>query len=97
MRSVKWCSVGDDQRLRQSIRVFPQLRAGKADKPPTIQSHISQSTIGHTMNYMPGVTATPHELRRALATHGQVDLGFDDIQTKLILDHLLKAAEAATT
>ena len=40
------------------------------------------------MTYMPGVKATPHDLRRAFGTNGEVDLNFEEVQTKLILDHL---------
>lgn len=87
LRSVEWCVAADDDRLRTSLRVFPQLRPGKAANPPTTSSHMSQSTITHTLSYLPGVTATPHDLRRAFGTHGEVDLDFTESDTKLILDH----------
>lgn len=88
MRAVTWAAASDDTRLQHSLRVFPQLRARSKKNPPTTSSHLAQSTIGHTMTYMPGVKATPHDLRRALGTHGQVDLGMTAADTKIILDHL---------
>lgn len=88
MRAVTWAAATDDTRLQDSIRVFPQLRARSKKNPPTTSSHLSQSTISHTMTYMPGVRATPHDLRRALGTHGQVDLKMKSADTKIILDHL---------
>lgn len=97
MRSVKWATAGDDERLAESTRVFPQLRARSAKNPPTVDSHISQSTICHTMTYMPGVQATPHDLRRALGTHGPDNLGIADAETKLILDHLEGVASGDVT
>src|SRR5690606_6654991 len=63
LRSVEWCVASDDERLRTSLRVFPQLRAGKATNAPTASSFLSQSTITHTLRYLPGVAATPHDLR----------------------------------
>lgn len=87
-KAFDWSLHIDDERIQQSTRVFPQLRARSKANSPSLDAHISPSTITHTMTYMPGVEATPHDLRRAFATHGQVDLGFDDAQTKFILDHL---------
>ncbi|OAM77756.1 integrase family protein [Devosia elaeis] len=65
-------------------RVFFQRRPRRAgDK----MDHIDPSTLTHTLSYMPGVTASPHDLRRALATHGENDLGLSRFDTKTVLDH----------
>ncbi|KQN75025.1 integrase family protein [Devosia sp. Leaf64] len=83
-----WALETDEDRIQRSTRVFPQLRARSKANQPGLDAHLSPSTLTHTMTYMPGVEATPHDLRRAFATHGAVDLGFDELQTKWILDHL---------
>lgn len=87
-KAVDWAVANGDDRVRNSRRVFPQLRARrKTDKLDDL-SQMADSTVSHAFSYMPGVNATPHDLRRSFATFGQEDLGFEDTQLKMILDHL---------
>lgn len=58
----------------------PQKKGGKV-------GHVNESVLNHALRVMPGVVASPHDLRRAITTHGQEDLGFTLAEVKLILDH----------
>lgn len=64
--------------------MFPQVRpkAKGLDK-----THLNPSSISHTLAWMPGIHATPHDLRRAFATHGEARLGLLRSDTAAILDH----------
>lgn len=84
-KSVVWCEDHVDDRISDSPRVFPQLRPRQLGGA---MDHMAADTLTHTLSYFPGVTATPHDLRRAFATHGQRDLGMKTSDTKTILDHL---------
>ncbi|MCJ2040840.1 integrase family protein [Methylobacterium sp. J-059] len=64
--------------------LFPGLRPQKAGDEV---SHVNESVLNHAVRIMPGVDASPHDLRRAITTHGQEDLGFTLAEVKLILDH----------
>jgi len=68
----------------ESPWLFPQIRA-KA-KGMT-KSHINGSSITHSLGWMPEIEATPHDLRRAFATHGEARLGLLRADTQSILDH----------
>lgn len=72
--------------------MFPQVRARRAGDE---LGHIDVNSISHTVQFMPGITATPHDLRRAFATHGEVRLGLLRADTQSILDHA--AGTAAVT
>lgn len=96
-KAFRWSQSMTDERIRNSSRVFPQLRARSKEQQPGPNAHLAQSTITHTMTYMPDVRATPHDLRRAFATHGEVELGFAESDTKLILDHLEGRASGDVT
>jgi len=87
-KAFDWSLAIDDERIQRSTKVFPQLRARSKANQPGLDANISTSTITHSMTYMPDVKATPHDLRRAFATHGSVDLKFEEVQIKWVLDHL---------
>ncbi|SDH09698.1 tyrosine-type recombinase/integrase [Pelagibacterium luteolum] len=50
-------------------------------------THIHPSTLTHTLSYLPGVTSSPHHVRKIFGTYGERILGFSRPTTKLILDH----------
>jgi integrase len=64
--------------------LFPGLRPQKAGGAV---GHINVSVLNHALRIMPDVIASPHDLRRAITTHGQEDLGFTLAEVKLVLDH----------
>lgn len=74
-------TIGDDDRRR----LF--FRRATPRSTVTTTDHIDPSTLTKSFSYMPGVTATPHDLRRGFASHGQRDLGFSLLDVKSILDH----------
>lgn len=74
-------SIGDDDRRRLFFR-----RATPRSTERTTD-HIDPSIITKSFSFMPGVTATPHDLRRGFASHGQAHLGFSLLDVKSILDH----------
>lgn len=49
--------------------------------------HISVSTLTHYLSYLPGIKASPHDMRRGFGTHGEAILGFMRADTKLLFDH----------
>lgn len=65
-------------------RVFFQRRAARAGDE---LDHIAPDSLTHTMSYMPGVIASPHDLRRAIGTHGEEQLGYSETDIKRVLDH----------
>lgn len=65
-------------------RVFFQRRPRRKGDA---MDHIAPDTLTHELSYMPGVTASPHDLRRAIGTHGEEQLGFSENDIKRILDH----------
>lgn len=64
--------------------LFPQLRIGRGGKAKT---SLSGSAMSHNLSYMPQVFASPHDFRRAFATHGENVFGLLRSDTKAILDH----------
>ncbi len=75
-------------------RVFFQRRPRRAGDE---MDHVDPSTLTHTLSYMPGIIASPHDLRRAFATHGENDLGFSRFDIKSVLDHSRGAAPGDVT
>ena len=74
-------TFGDDDRRRLFFRrATPRATATTTD-------YIDPGTLTKTFSYMPGITASPHDLRRGFATHGQRALGFSLLDAKSILDH----------
>jgi integrase len=49
--------------------------------------HMHVSTLTHMIGYLPGITASGHDMRRGFATHGEALLGLLRADTKSILDH----------
>lgn len=49
--------------------------------------HLHHSTLTHYLSYLPGVIASPHDMRRGFATHGEAILKLSRSDTKSILDH----------
>ena len=84
--SPVWASVlAQLERIdREDQWLFPQIRARRAGDD---LGHIDGSTLSHTLQFMPGIQATPHAMRRAFATHGEGKLGLLRADTKAILDH----------
>ena len=74
-------AIGDDDRRR----LF--FRRATPRSTETTTDHIDPDTLTKSFSYMPGISASPHDLRRAFATHGQRDLGFSLLDVKAILDH----------
>lgn len=50
-------------------------------------SHMSESALTHLFDALPGVTASPHDLRRALRTQARKALKVKPLELSLILDH----------
>lgn len=48
---------------------------------------MASSNLSHALRYMPGMSATPHDLRRAFGTHGENQFKWKKEGSKLILDH----------
>jgi integrase len=64
--------------------LFPQFRPRRTGAS---LSFMSASTLTRALLLMPDVTASPHDLRRAFATHGEKTLGWTRSNSKSILDH----------
>ncbi len=64
--------------------LFPGFRPKRAGAPV---SHMNVSVLTHNLLWMPGVNASPHDIRRAFATHGENHLGWSLADIKTILDH----------
>lgn len=68
----------------ESEWLFPQFRPRRAGG---FVGHMSASTLTRALLLMPGIAASPHDLRRGFATHGERRLGWARFHTKSILDH----------
>lgn len=68
---------------RNSAYAFPGRLIGSDGQ----RRHLVADRLTHALGWMPGVKATPHDIRRALATHGERELGFPRALTAYILDH----------
>lgn len=69
---------------KPSAWMFPQIRAKAKGMP---KSFVHRSTLTHNMGWMPGVEASPHDIRRAFATHGESELKMLRADTEAILAH----------
>jgi len=69
---------------KPSSWLFPQIRAKAKGMP---KSHVHPSPLTHNMGWMPGVEASPHDIRRTFATHGESELGMLRADTEAILAH----------
>ena len=80
--------------------MFPKFRARRAGGD--LDGHMAEDTLTHAVSAMPGCRATPHDVRRAFATHLQEDLGIASSRVGMVLDHaqsdlLHVTDESATT
>ncbi len=65
--------------------MFPKFRARRAGGD--LDGHMAEDTLTHAVSAMPGCRATPHDVRRAFATHLQEDLGIASSRVGMVLDH----------
>ena len=76
-------SVLQGQIEPEAVYLFPAHRPRRAGAPV---GHLSESTLTHLLAALP-VDASPHDLRRALRSHGARALRLPDAVLDLILDH----------
>ncbi|MBP1182968.1 integrase family protein [Methylobacterium sp. PvR107] len=76
-------SVLQGQIEADAVYMFPGHRPRRAGAPV---GHLSESTLTHLLAALP-VDASPHDLRRALRSHGARALRLPDAVLDLILDH----------
>lgn len=69
---------------RESIWLFPAMRPRRAGDSV---SHLHADTLTHLLDALPGISAAPHDVRRGFTTHGQDELGLDEDELKIVLDH----------
>ncbi len=65
---------------------------GETDSPwlfpaKSESGHISESTLTHYLSYLPGIKASPHDMRRGFATYGEAALELRRSDTDFLLDH----------
>lgn len=68
----------------ESPWLFPQVRPRRVGDEV---SHINPDSLSHALAYLPGIIASPHDVRRGLTTHGQDVLGIPLGDLKMVLDH----------
>ncbi|MBJ6986093.1 integrase family protein [Devosia sp. MC521] len=78
----------------ESDYLFPQIRARRKGGDKT---SISSSSITHALGFMPGVSASPHDLRRAFGTHGESRFGLLRSDVQAILDHAAGSGDVTGT
>lgn len=82
-----WAVLRAVQSLTEQLdheRVFPGLRPQKGHNQV---GPLSTSAISHTMSYLPGITATPHDIRRTFSNLAAARFKWSIDQVKSILDH----------
>ena len=79
-----WAMVEEWKNVPGTAWLFPQYRARREGMPI---NHMSPEVLTRALLMMPGVAATPHDVRRAFATHGERDLGWSRLASKQVLDH----------
>jgi hypothetical protein len=67
-----------------SVWLFPGFRPKKKGGEVT---HMNKSVLTRALLLMPGVVASPHDVRRSFGTIGEAVLGLKRSDTKAILDH----------
>lgn len=75
-----------------SCVVQAAMARGETDSPwlfpgDSESGHMSESTLTHYLSYLPGIKASPHDMRRGFGTHGEALLGFMRQDTRLLFDH----------
>jgi integrase len=73
--------------------LFPGFRPRKKGMPV---GHMSEHTVSHLFDTLPGIVASPHDLRRALRTQGRKLLRVTPKELSLILDHAEGRAGSVT-
>lgn len=68
----------------ESSWLFPALRPRRKGDAKT---HIHADSLTHHLDDLPGVTASPHDLRRGFATHLEEIAGLPLLMLKTVLDH----------
>ena len=68
----------------ESVWLFEQVRPRRVGDDV---SHVNADSLSHALAYLPGITSSPHDVRRGLTTHGQDLLGISLGDLKLVLDH----------
>jgi integrase len=68
----------------ESPWLFPALRPRRKGDATT---HIHADSLTHHLDDLPGVTASPHDLRRGFATHLEEMAGLPLLMLKTVLDH----------
>lgn len=70
--------------VQRSEWMFPAARPRRVGDPVR---HLSPHTLTHAVAAMPGIEASPHDVRRAFATLCQRDLGVATPMVGMVLDH----------
>lgn len=73
--------------------LFPGFRPRRRGMPV---GHMSEHTLSHQFDALPGIVAGPHDLRRALRTQGRKLLRVTPKELSLILDHAEGRAGSVT-
>lgn len=68
----------------ESLWLFPALRPRRKGDATT---HIHADSLTHHLDDLPGVTASPHDLRRGFTTHLEEIAGLPLLMLKTVLDH----------
>lgn len=83
---LAWAVVGCARQLAgASPWLFPQMRLRRAADAGT--AHMSGNVVADVLRAASGGTTSPHDLRRALATHGPDVLAMKDENTRKVLNH----------
>lgn len=92
-----WACVAKAMKVakaKESEFLFPQLRAKTKGDAKT---SMHPSSITHALGFMPGVSASPHDLRRAFGTHGEARFGLLRSDVQAILDHAAGSGDVTGT
>lgn len=81
---IVWTVVESWRAKTNSPWLFPQYRSRRAGMTT---NHMSPEVMTRAFLMMPGVKATPHDIRRAFGTHGEKELGWTRLASKQVLDH----------
>tara|TARA_R110002124_G_scaffold16882_6_gene71401 strand:+ start:9810 stop:11306 length:1497 start_codon:yes stop_codon:yes gene_type:complete len=79
-----WQLIQRRKKETNSPWLFPQYRARREGMDIT---HMSPEVLTRALLMMPGIKATPHDIRRAFGSHGEKELGWTKHKTRQILDH----------
>lgn len=77
-------AVAQADEENESPWLFPGVRPRRAGDAVT---HVHADSLTHLMDALPGSQAAPHDIRRGLATHLEDELGMEQSEFKVVLDH----------